>query len=336
MSIADTSSVPTRTRSPLWANPRGVALLVIGAALLWSYWPTLATMARRWSSDPQYSHGYLVPLFALVLLWVRRSRLTVAPPEFHWWGVVFVLVGTVLRMVGSAIYFPWLEAVSLLPCLLGLGVLLGGFSVLRWCWPAVLFLLFMIPLPYRLGSALAPSLQTFATQASTYTLETIGFTAVAEGNIILLEEARIGVVEACSGLSMLIIFFAMSTAVAIVIQRRLWEKLVIVVSAIPIALIANIVRITVTGILHETVNGSVAQTFHDQAAWVMMPLALLLLALELKALSRLFIEVKPSAGKLPLRFRRTQAATAAAARTTQRRPTNTKAKQKSYPLLRNS
>src|SRR5262249_13540567 len=157
--------------------------------------------------------------------------------------------------------------------------------------------------------ALAPSLQRLGTLASTYTLETLGFPAIAEGNIILLNDARIGVVEACSGLSMLIIFFALSTAVAIVIQRQLWEKLVIVASAIPIALIANITRITLTGMLHELAGQAAAGFFHDWAAWFMMPLALLLLAVELKLLTRLFV-VRKAPERMPAVVRRSPIHTA--------------------------
>jgi exosortase/archaeosortase family protein len=122
--------------------------------------------------------------------------------------------------------------------------------------------------------------------------------ALAEGNVILINETRIGVVEACSGLSMLMIFFALSTAFTFVVKAQWWEKLILVVSALPIALIANITRITVTGIMHETVGHKAADlVFHDLAGWLMMPYALGLLWLEMKVLGRLFpdVEVKETA-----------------------------------------
>ncbi len=186
-----------------------------------------------------------------------------------------------------------LEGLALLPYLGGLALLLGGWRILEWAWPSIGFLAFMIPLPWRVENALGPPLQSIATTASTYLLQTLGFMAFAEGNVIQLNEARIGVVEACSGLSMLITFVALSTAAALVVKRPLLDRIVLVASSIPVALLANIARITVTGILHETVGGHVATTFyHDLAGWLMIPLALILYWFEIWVLSRLLIETK--------------------------------------------
>ena len=125
--------------------------------------------------------------------------------------------------------------------------------------------------------------------------------AFAEGNVIQLNEAQIGVVEACSGLSMLITFIALSTAAALVVKRPLLDRIVLVASSIPVALLANIARITLTGILHDTVGGHAASTFyHDLAGWLMIPLALVLYWLEIWVLSRLLIETKHEA-PLPAR-----------------------------------
>jgi exosortase len=200
-----------------------------------------------------------------------------------------------MRLVGSYYHFVYLDPLSLLPALAGICVLLGGWACLRWAWPAVAFLFFMIPLPFSASIAMAEPLQLVATEASTFLLQTLGLPAVAEGNVILLNEVELGVVEACSGLRMLVVFFALSTAVAILIRKPLWEKLLICASAAPIALVVNILRITVTGVLHETAGSEIADAvFHDLAGWLMMPIALGLLALEMKLLKHLLIE--PASG----------------------------------------
>src|SRR5262249_60580008 len=124
----------------------------------------------------------------------------------------------------------------------------------------------------------------------------LAFLAFAEGNVIRLNEARIGVVDACSGLSMLITFIALSPAAALIVKRPLLDKAVLVASAIPVALVANIARIVMTGVLHETAGAHASMTFyHDLAGWVMMPLALVLYWVEIKILSRLLIEVRHEA-----------------------------------------
>jgi exosortase len=178
-----------------------------------------------------------------------------------------------------------------LPYLAGICLLVGGWRALDWAWLSIGFLVFMIPLPWRIENALGAPLQSIATSVSTYLLQTLGFMAFAEGNVIQLNEARIGVLEACSGLSMLITFVALSTAAALVVKRPLLDKIVLVASSIPVAVLANVARITLTGILHDKVGGHVASTFyHDLAGWLMIPLALILYWLEILILSRLFIE----------------------------------------------
>jgi exosortase len=267
---------------------------------LWSYWPTLDALAQRWASDPQYSHGYLVPLFAVALLWLRSSQRAAVTVRPSWLGVPLLAAALLLRAAADYIYFDWLDAFSLLVCLTGLFALFGGVAALRWAWPALAFLLFMIPLPFAVEMALAYPLRTVATVASNYALQTLGLPAVAQGHTILLEEVRMGVAEACSGLSMLVIFVALSTAVAIVVQRPLLDRIIIVLSAVPVALLANITRITVTGIMHQWVGREIADlVFHDLAGWLMMPFALILLWLELALLRRLFVE-QTVQGPMPL------------------------------------
>jgi len=282
------------------SNPFQIDLVAIRAELiavgaitlgtLWSYWSTLAIMANKWAHDPQYSHGYLVPLFALALLWMRRDLLDTTKLKPCWWGLPIVLVSIAIRLIAAQYYFEWFDFISLVPCIFGLCLLIGGWHAVRWAWPAIGFLLFMIPLPYSLEVMMRAPLRRVGTIVSTFLMQTLGLPALAEGFVIVVGDHDIGVAEACSGLRMLMIFFALSTAVALVSEKPLWEKIVIVLSAGPIALISNILRITVTGILYATVSSEIAElVFHDLAGWLMMPLGVALLWLELWLLSRIFV-----------------------------------------------
>jgi exosortase len=272
-------------RTRRWILPGLVGL----AALVWAYWPTLTRMAERWNDDPQYSHGYLVPLFSLYVLWLRRSLLRDAEWEPSWWGMGLLGAGVGLRVLGAFVYFGWLEEISILLMLLGLVLCVGGWQALRWAYPAVLFLGFMAPLPYSVQNALGAKLQALATQASTYALQTLGAPAVSEGNVIIINDTRIGIVEACSGLGMLVTFFALSTAVAMLLRSSdLWLRLTVVASAVPVAILANVARITVTGMLYSASKHQAARIFfHDAAGWIMMPLAVGMLLLEIRVLRRL-------------------------------------------------
>lgn len=293
-------------------NPLFVfVVLLLGALLVWSYWPTFTVMQNRWSTDPRYAHGYLVPLFSLVLLWLRRERLANLTPRSTWGGLVLIVIALALRLAGTYIYIGWVEAFSLLPALAGYCVLARGWPSLRWAGPSIAFLIFMVPLPYRVEGALASPLQRMATNMSTYALQTLDFPAAAEGNVIRLEHGELGVVEACSGLSMLFTFFAMTFGLAMVIRRPWLDKVAIITSAIPIALLVNSIRITTTGVCHELGSGwMVDHVIHDLAGWLMMPMAMGLLWLEVQILSHLLVAQAPTATALnPLEL--TKAAQAA-------------------------
>jgi exosortase len=150
-------------------------------------------------------------------------------------------------------------------------------------------------LPFTVEAWLSWPLQKIATGAATYTLQTLGQPAYAEGNVIYINEHQIGVLEACNGLGMLVAFFSLSTAMAIVIDRPWVDRLVVFVSAIPIAVVMNLVRVSATGLAHVTLGSAVANgVFHDVAGWLMMPSALLALWLELKLYDRLFVPVSPA------------------------------------------
>ena len=275
--------------------PVVLAVASCAAVLIWTFWPTLRVMSEQWSNDPRYSHGYLVPAFSLFLLWSRRAMMRTGDTRPRLLGFAVLLAGLAIRAVGIVFFVPWLTAAPIVPCLFGLALLAGGRSAFKWTWPASAFLIFMVPLPYQAEIALAHPLQRIATLVSTYALQTVGLIAVAEGNTIRMNGGiRLGVVEACSGLSMLMNFFALSTAAAVVIKRPMYERIMLVLAAVPIALIANIIRITVTGILHKTVGSELAdRVFHDFAGWLMMPIALGLLWIVLWVMSRLVVDAKP-------------------------------------------
>lgn len=266
---------------------------LVALVLIWSFWTTFDNLAHRWSNDPQYSHGYLVPLFALVLLWKRRDQLSTTAPARawspSWWGVSVLLGGLVLRLIAVSMDVEAVDAFSLLPTLAGLVLLLGGKSAVAWAWPGIAFLGFMIPLPFFLEMTLSQPLRALATQISTYVLQTCGYPAIADGNTIHIGTMQLMVAQACNGLGMLMTFFALSTAFAVVLTCPLADRLILVFSAIPIAVLANVVRIAATGLVSAGWGIEAGRAvFHDLAGWLMMPLALLLLWLEYRFLARLF------------------------------------------------
>jgi exosortase len=295
-------SQPVRDLSERSTSPGLIANVslssIIGLSLLFiaffiSDLPAWKWMFDAWMTSPDNSHGILVPAFCAWLLWSRKSMLPANPGEISSLslilGVAFLALGIATRLAGIYTRTITLEAGSLLPCFAGIVLICGGWTAARWAWPAVLFLAFMIPLPSAIGGRLCDQLQAIATICSTYFLQMIGVPAVSEGNVIWLTEHPLGVAQACSGLRMLTSFFALAVGACFVIDRPLWEKAVIVVSAPVIAVISNVMRISATAVAYEFGDVKIAEMiFHDLAGWLMMPIGLALLGVELYALSKLF------------------------------------------------
>ena len=264
---------------------------LLGVVLGWAYWPTFVDVVERWWTNPLYSHGYFVPIFSAYLLWHRRSMMDVESFAPSWTGIPLIALGVGSHLFGTYFFLEWVSAAAILPVLAGIGMCICGPKLLRWAWPAIAFLVFILPLPFSVETGLAYPLRRLATVASTYVLQTLGFAAVSEGNRIIMENSALNIVEACNGLGMLVTFFAMATALAILMQGRVADKVILVASGVPIALAANTIRITTTGVLKETIGSGIADALsHDAAGWFMMPVALVLLFIEKLILDKLWIE----------------------------------------------
>jgi exosortase len=265
-------------------------IAAIAGLVVASYVGTINHLAVRWLQEADYSHGFFVPLVSGWLLWQRRSLIAFGSPvRGRWLGLALLVFSGLLRLL--AVYFSLVLAdpIALIACIAAVPVLIGGFPALRWSWPAILFLFFMVPLPGVLSSRLGGPLQHVATACSTYTLQTLGIPAIDSGNVIFLSNGQIGVVEACNGLRMLMLFCAMATAAVFILKIPTWEKAVLLLSSVFIAIASNVFRISLTGVSQELFGVELAQKiFHDFAGWIMMPVAGSMLAIEVYLLSKLF------------------------------------------------
>lgn len=284
-----------RLRSPVFWLGTGLAL-ICG----WVFWPILLLIAHAWRTAPEYSHGFLVPLFAMYLLYHRRALLRDVRLRASWLGLLFLAVGCCLLLLGAFVGVDYLNGVALVPTLLGIAALLGGTPAVRWAWVPAMFLLFMIPLPFRLAHGLSGPLRGVATFSSGYVLQAIGFPVVMEGHTLLVRDYQIGIAEACSGLSMLFVFVAIAFAVAITSRRPWLDRVVVVLAAVPIAVVANVVRITLTAVAYWGFGKRLGDLiFHDLSGWLMMPLALGMLWLVLKLIDTILIPAEERSPPLP-------------------------------------
>ena len=264
----------------------GVAVL---GAVGWAYWPTIMKMVHAWETQPDYSHGYLVIPLALLFLWTRRGSLPRDQVRPSWWGALFLVTAVAVRVLAGRYYLIPLDGWTLPLTIAGAVWLLWGAATLRWSAPAIAFLWFMVPIPYSAERWLSVPLQAVATKLSTVALMMLGQPAIAEGNVILLGEHTLFVEEACSGMRIFIGIFALAYAFALFSRWSWWQKGIVLLSVLPVAIAANVTRIVVTGLLYQWVSGDAGQKFsHDIAGFVMIPFAALIFWAVLIFVDKLF------------------------------------------------
>jgi len=288
------AAIPTQVS---WKDPsQRTPLILLGGMVLLlvaAYWDMFSLTSAAWS-EGLYSHGWIVPVFALALLWMRWQPFEPVPAQERWIGLGLLVLGLAARLYAAEYGMNPVDRISFLPAIFGAFMLVGGTHVVRWAWPALIFLVFMFPLPTVFERMILWNLQTLASMCSTFVLQTMGVAAFRQGNLITVPGADLNIADACSGLRMATIFGALAVAMVFLVERPWWDKFIILISSIPIALIVNIIRITVTGLLYMAVgpeNEFAKKLGHDWAGYFMMPLALGFLWLELQILERLTVPV---------------------------------------------
>ena len=275
----------TASRAVVWQ------LAALVGVLGWAYLPMLRVFADKWLNDPQYSHGLLVPFFSAYLMrraWQSESLSLKPMPVL---GGLLLAATFALRAASGALLFYQLDAIAFLMSLVAGSLAFGGAPLLKRTAPAIAFLIFMVPLPYELERNVGAPLKTAATISSTFLLQTLGLPAIRDGNLILIDEVRLGVVDACSGLKMMVTFAAFSFGAVLLMQRSRFEKLMVLLGIIPIAVLTNVLRIAATGISFTAISDKATQNFlHDMHGWLMMPVGLALLALEVWVLRKLIVD----------------------------------------------
>lgn len=292
--------IPTKTAEAPFDGGRfpWTPILMLAAAFFVTmvmYSSAITWMVESWRKSSDNSHGPLVLLFSAGYLWYFRDRFPAAALGSRnrsdlFVGVGLAATGLLIRMAGMVTAISTLETVSLIPFIAGLFVIVFGCKAGRWAAPAIVFLFFMIPLPGGFMGSLSGTLQSISTKFSVVALQMFGIPAVAQGNVIQLSEGTIGVAQACSGIRMLYAFIGISVAACLVTDRSYIEKALLLLSAIPIALLANCIRVSATGLAYEHWGADMgSHIFHDLAGMAMVPLGVGFVWIELKIASYVFI-----------------------------------------------
>lgn len=237
-------------------------------------------MVQQWYDDENYSHGFLVPIIAGWFLWQRRESLkhiVVAPANSGLLVIFYGLLQLLIAWLGTE-YFTMRS--SLIIVLIGVILFWFGKATLKTLALPLGYLIFMIPIPYIVYDSVAFPLKLFVTKVSVFFLELIGVVVVREGNIIMFPTTTLEVADACSGIRSLMSLLALSVAYAFFSQESRLKRLIIILSAVPIAICTNSIRVIVTGILAQWWGARAAEGFfHEFAGMVVFALAMGLLVL---------------------------------------------------------
>ena len=261
----------------------GIAIALLG----YIYAGSLVFLYDQWGSQ-DYSHGLFVPLISLLLIWQARHRIAVAGFGSSWWGLAVISAGLFLYAIGEFATLFVLQHVSLWMVIVGLAIALVGVPGARAMAFPLSYLLTSIPLPTFLYASLSSRLQLWSSALGVGWLQFIGVTAFREGNVIDLGPVQLQVVEACSGIRYLFPLASLALLCAYLFKDRMWKRVLLVLSSIPISILVNGFRIGMIGVLVEWYGEGAAEGFsHLFEGWVLFMASLGLLILEMWLLAKI-------------------------------------------------
>ncbi len=238
-------------------------LKLLSLILFWLvlFAPIYPEWVHDWLANSDNSHGFIVPFVAAYFAWDRRNQLNLAAIRSSYWGCValFLTLGIYVLSYAGGLVFP--TRIAMVISLYGLiWCMLGSEIALLMAFP-ILFLLFMIPVPYSFISLISGPLQLFATTISANLIETCSIPVFQEGNMLYFVNTQLEVAEACSGIRSIMALSMLAVAFASMSNAGWKSKMAMILLAIPIAMVANIIRVTGTGILAHFFGDKVARGF---------------------------------------------------------------------------
>ena len=291
---------PLPASSEASSGQRGLwwQLGVVAVFLGWLYWAILSHLVAQWANDPNFSHGFFVPLLSLFVLWGDRTRLSTLSLKPSWTGLLLLGAGLCVLIVGVLGAELFLSRFSLLLVIAALVVLFAGWEYFRVVLFPWAFLILMIPIPAIIFNQITFPLQLLASTAASAILPLFGVPVLREGNIILLPQMALEVAEACSGIRSLLSLVTLAIIYGYLMETRIWIRVLLACAAIPIAVAANSLRIVGTGLLIQYWDPAKAEGFfHTFSGWLIFVISLLMLFLLHQVLRMTLRKEEFSAGR---------------------------------------
>jgi exosortase len=265
---------------------------VLAALFVWLYSSTVRHLVGQWWHDPNFSHGFFVPLFSAFVIWQERDRLAKILPRPSWAGVVVLLTGLMMLIVGRLGAEIFLDRSSMLLVLAGVLILSVGWNFFRAVLFPWAFLLLMIPVPTIILNQLTFPLQLLASEVAAAILPVLGVPVLREGNVMNLAAMPLEVAVACSGIRSLMSLVTLAIIYGYLLEKRLWVRLVLALASIPITVAANDVRIVGTGLLVQYWDPEAAEGYFHASWGLIIFVTSLLMLYGLHALIRVVFPEK--------------------------------------------
>ncbi len=241
------------------------------------YFPMLQALVNQWSFDEDMGHGFFVPVIAAYIAWQHRDELLASPLEPNLWGIPVLLWGAFQLTIGNLGAELFLQRTALIFTIVGGIWLVCGTRILRILMFPLCLLIFMVPIPAVIYNRITFPLQLFASTVAEISLNLIGIPALREGNVLELANNKLSVIEACSGIRSLLSLTFLSLVYGYFFDQKSWVRPILLVGVIPIAIIANAARVTITGIISEYDKELAQGVFHSLEGWVIFMIAFVML-----------------------------------------------------------
>src|SRR5579859_7308517 len=272
------SSTAQVLESSLSGRARIVWYAVLAGLVATLYAAVLRGLVGQWWSDPDYGHGFLVPLFSGYVLWQERDQWRGKESKPGNFGLLVMVGAVVLLLAGSLGAELFTSRFSLLILIAGMVLFLAGWKVLRAVSFPLAFLLLMIPIPVIIYNQITFPLQLIASRFATFWLELVRIPVLREGNVLILPNYSLEVVEACSGIRSLMTLITLAVAYGYLAEPRRWARYALVILMVPIAMVSNAIRIMGTGVLTYRFGPAAAEGFfHEFSGWVIFVASLILM-----------------------------------------------------------
>jgi exosortase len=263
------------------------AILWFLALLVLLFLPVLRPMVTEWFTDENMGHASFVPVVAAYVVWLDRDRILSAPVRPCWPALTLIVWGFCQMMLGFLGADFFVARTAFLVAVVGVIWTLGGTAVLRTVAFPLFLLVFMIRIPLFIYQQITFPLQLLASSVATRGLEILGIPVLQDGNVLTLADKQLEVVEACSGIRSLLSLTFLSVAYGRIFEKRLWIKIALFVSTVPIAIACNAFRVTLTGILTQYRPEIAEGVYHTFEGWVIFMVELVVFLAVHRILSRL-------------------------------------------------